>query len=145
MSRPRLDVQLCVLCHTARRYGPHPTWDLLGIDYTQKVSPDAEFPIFVPRLDLFVRFLVANVGPTGIAVRVWRLYDDGTNREKVGKLQTVVPFAPDELVREHTFRLVNVPLTGEGQYAVRMCRRIRHRWKGVRWRVLGADYFFVER
>lgn len=70
MSRPRPDVQLCVLCHTARRYGPHPTWDLLGVDYTHTVPPDAEFPRYLPRLDLFVRFLVANLGPTDIAVRV---------------------------------------------------------------------------
>jgi hypothetical protein len=114
------------------------------VDYRRQVPPDTEFPYTVPQLDLFVRFFVASLGPTNIAVRVWRLNDDGTSREKVSELQTAVPFAPDELVREHTFRLVNVPLTGEGQYVVRVCRPVRL-WKGSGWRVLGTDYFFVTR
>ena len=83
MNRRRLEVQFCVLNDITRRYGPHPTSDLLGVDYFRPVPADTEFPYTMPRLDLFVRFLVARLGPTEIAVRVRRLKDDGTNGERV--------------------------------------------------------------
>jgi hypothetical protein len=145
MSRPRLDVQFCVLCHTARRYGPHPTWDLLGVDYTYAVPSDKEFPATCPHIDLFVRFLVKDLGPTDIAVRVWWLHPDGTNREHVSHHVFPVPFNPALLVREDAFRLANIHLPGEGMYTVRVCKQVRHRWKGFRWRVMGSDYFRVMR
>jgi hypothetical protein len=145
MNRRRLEVQFCVLNDITRRYGPHPTSDLLGVDYFRPVSADTEFPYTIPRLDLFVRFLVARLGPTEIAVRVRRLKDDGTNGERVAELRTVVPFDPADTVMERVFRLVNVPCTGEGRYAVRVCRHARRGWKGLRWRVLGTDYFLVQR
>jgi hypothetical protein len=145
MSRPALEVQLCVLARTARRYGPHPTWDLLGVDFTRTVPPDTEFPRTIPRLDLLVRFLKARMGPTDIAARVWWLHPDGTSRELTSHHVFPVSFDPAERVREEPFRLINVHLPGEGLYAVRVCRRVRHRWKGMRWRVLGADYFRVVR
>ena len=145
MSRTRLEVQQCVLCHTARRYGPGPTWDLLGIDYTQRLPPDAEFPFHLPRADLFVRFLVTNGGPVEMAVRVWWLYPDGTNCGRMHDYRSTVAFPAGTVTHEHPFRLVNIPLRGEGLYTVRVCQRKRHRWKGPRWRVLGADYFHVVR
>jgi hypothetical protein len=145
MSGRRLDVQVCLLNATTRRYGPHPTSDLLGVDYRMAVPPDTEFPRVVPRLDLFVRFVVAGVGPTEIEIRVIRLDDDGSVRERVSSFRHTVPFAPTERVREHSFRLANVRLTGEGLYAVRIGRRVRAGWRGVRWRTLGSDYFYVVR
>lgn len=145
MSRPRLDVQFCALCRTARRYGSHPTWDLLGLDYTQQFPPDTEFPRVIPRLDLFVRFLVAGGGPAGIAVRVWWLYPNGMDRERVLHRPFSVMLDPTAPVREDVFRLVNIPVPGEGLYAVRVCRRVRHRWKGLRWRVMKSEFFQVVR
>ncbi len=82
MSDKRLDVQFCVLSRTIRRYGPHPTADLLGVDYTYTVPPDTEFPREIAHLDLYARFLVAGLGPTAVAVRVVRLDDDGIIRER---------------------------------------------------------------
>lgn len=145
MSRSRLDVQLCVVNMTTRQYGPHPTSDLLGVDYLRTYPPDTEFPRTVDQLDVFVRFFVAEMNPTRIAVRVWHLHPDGSRRERVNEHRFVVPFHPDEVFREHVFRLKNVRIPGEGTYAVQVCRRSRHNWKGFGLRVLGTDYFHVVR
>ncbi len=56
-----------------------------------------------------------------------------------------VPFDPSDRVREQPFRLPFIRLSGEGLYAVQIGRRVRHRWKGVRWKILGTDYFHVVR
>jgi hypothetical protein len=138
-------MQLCVVNRATRQYGSHPTSDLLGVDYWYAVPPDTEFPWTIPRLDLFVRFLVAGLGPTAISVRVFRLADDGGVLARMCEYQFTVPFDPADRVREQSFRLPNVPLTGEGLYAVRVGRPFRHRWKGPRWRPLGTDYFYVVR
>jgi hypothetical protein len=119
--------------------------DLLGVGYTYTVPPDTEFPREIPRADVYVRFLVAGLGPTEIEVRVIRLDEQGETLQRVADHKYLVPFAPTERVREHVFRLANVRLTGEGVYAVRVGRRVRHRWKGMWWRTLGIDYFSVVR
>lgn len=144
MSRPRLDVQLCAVNTTTHQYGPDPpSNNLLGVDFLRAVPPDTEFPRTLGRLDVFVRFFVAHLESTTIAVRVWHLNPDGTDRERVNEYLFEVPFQPSEIFRDRVFRLVNVRLPGEGDYAVRVCRRARHKWKRDRWRVLATDYFRV--
>jgi hypothetical protein len=115
------------------------------VDYTFTLPPDAEFPRIIARMDLFVRFFVAGVGVTQVEVRVIRLNDDGSVYQQVTAYPFTVNFAPTDRVREMSFRLPNVRLTGEGLYAVRIGRRYKHRWKGIRWRTLGTDYFNVVR
>lgn len=134
-----------MLNRITRRYGPEPMSDLLGVGYTYTAPPDTEFPRIIPRLDLFVRFLVAGVGPTAVQVRVYRLDPDGSLLERVNQYQFTIPFTPTDRVREHVFRLPNIRIKGTGLYAVRIGRPVRHRWKGPRWRILGTDFFYVER
>ena len=143
MSRPRLNVQLCVVNATTHQYGPHPASNLLGVDFLREYSPDTEFPRTIGQFDVFVRFFVSNLGPSEIAVRVWHLNADGTNKERVNSYLFNVPFQTGEVFRDRVFRLLNVHLPGEGDYAVRVCRKVRHRWKGERWRVMATDYFRV--
>jgi hypothetical protein len=54
-------------------------------------------------------------------------------------------FDPTLFVREEVFRIANINLPGEGLYSVRVCKHVKHRWKGLRWRVMGSDYFRVVR
>lgn len=145
MARSRIDVQLCVVNKTTRQYGPDPESDLLGVNFLRSYPPDTEFPRVLKQVDVFVRFFVANAGLTRIAVRVWRLNQDGSNRERVNEFLFDVRFAPVDVFRDRVFRLLNVRLPGEGDYAVRVCRRGRHKWKGDRWLVLATDYFRVEK
>jgi len=143
MRRPRVTVQLCVVNKLTRQYGPEPDSDLLGVSFLRSYSPDTEFPRTVRRLDVFVRFFLSNAGSTRIAVRVWRLNSDGSNRERVNEYFFDVAFQRDEVFRDRVFRLINVRLPGEGDYAVRVCRQFRHKWRGERWRVLATDFFRV--
>jgi hypothetical protein len=62
----RLRVQHCVVNMTTRQYGPHPTSDLLGVDYFHTVPADTEFPRTLSKLELFVRF----IGTGGVAGRI---------------------------------------------------------------------------
>jgi hypothetical protein len=145
MNRPRLDVQVCLLSRVTRQYGPHPTSDLLGVDYTYTVPGYLEFPRRIPMTDLFVRFAVAEIGPTPIQIRVYRIDDDGSVMNRSSNFRFVVPFSPTDRVREHVFRLPNIRLPGTGLYAVKVGRVVRHRWRGLRWRTMATDYFLVER
>lgn len=148
MSRPRVFVQLCVVNMTTHQYGPHPTSNLLGVDYFRAYPPDTEFPRTIGRLDLFVRFLLRPpnaTDPFEIAVHVHRLNPDGTDRQQVNNFRFPVQVGQDAVAHDHVFRLVNIQIPGEGQYAVRVCRWGRHSWKGEGWRVLATDYFLVIR
>lgn len=145
MKRKRVAVQTCLLCEVGRRYGSLPTTDLLGIRYVRTVLPDTEFPTDIARADLFVRFWLAGAGRTSVAVRVYRLFADGSVRERVAHIPFDVTFHPDEVVREQVFRLVNITIPGEGMYAVRVCVRGKRDGYRPAWKVLGADFFRIER
>lgn len=148
MSRRRLDVQLCVANMTTKQYGPHPTSDLLGVDYLRSYLPDTEFPRTMSRLDVFARFFFDPPNPAdplAVAVRVWWLRADGRNRTLVNHFDFSVGVGPDATVHEQVFRLVNVNVPGEGVYAVRLCRPGRHRWKGRGWVARATDYYQVVR
>jgi len=83
-----------------------PKWggvtNLLGVDYLRTLPAETEFPRRVSKLDVFVRFFPRGSGPETLAVEVWWLNDDGTEREKVHTYLQEVPFANDEERSETT-------------------------------------------
>jgi hypothetical protein len=145
MAGKRLDVHYCVLNTLTRRYGPNQTSDLLGVEYQYRVPPDTEFPKLVFKMDLFTRFFLAGVGPTELAIRIIRHDADSEFLHVVNDYRFVVPFDPAMRVYDHVFRLTQVRLTGTGQYTIQIGRQIRHRWRGLRWRRIGTEFFEVTR
>lgn len=148
MRRPRYRVQLCVLSSSASRYGPYPAYNLLGVEYFRSYLPDTEFPRTISQVSLFVRLFLEPPNPTdpfNVVIQVWRLKPDGADREQVNNFTFPVQVDRDAAAHSHAFRLRNVHIPGEGQYAVRVCRRRRRSWKGEVWRVLATDYFVVIR
>ena len=141
----RLDVHYCVQNALTRRYGPTQVSDLLGVDYHYAVPPDTEFPKEIRHMDLFTRFFLAGVGPTELAIRITRYDGEGEILEVVNDYRFLVPFVPSMRVYDHVFRLTDIRLTGTGMYSIRIGRRVRHRWKGLRWRKLGTEFFEVTR
>ncbi|MFO0847003.1 MAG: hypothetical protein U0871_00380 [Gemmataceae bacterium] len=143
MSRPRLLAHVVVVSADVSRWGG--TTTLIGVDYAHQLPADTEFPRTVRKLDVFTRFFVYGGGPETVRVEVWWLSPDGTDRQLVHGYNHEVPFDPTESVRDWVFRLTNVRLPGEGRYAVRVCRLVRTRARGLHWRPLRADYFQVAR
>ncbi|MBY0458434.1 MAG: hypothetical protein K2V38_13930 [Gemmataceae bacterium] len=132
---------------TTRQHGPHPTSDLLGVDYVYEVPPDTEFPRFVPRIDLFTRFYLRNAPPCEFFVRVWWL--DAPRRRR-GQMTGehgpfTVPFPVNALVYDHVFRIANLRLSGLGVYALRLVRYHRNQWDPKRAGLLAQTHFRVER
>lgn len=146
MSRRRLEVQVCLLSGVIRQYGSTTTSDLLSVCYYVAVPQDAEPPFLVHRMDLFVRFLITDIGPKQIGIRVRRLNAAGAVTDRVNDYTFRVPFARTDRIREHSFRLANLQLPGLGLYAVRVGRWVKRKhWERERWRTLGSDYFEVVR
>lgn len=133
---------------TTRQYGPHPTSDLLGVDYVHEVPADTEFPRWLARVDLFARFYLMDANPCEFYVRAWWL--DYPRRRK-GKFidqfgPFTVNFVPGETVRDHVFRVVNLQLPGVGRYALRLVRPKTADWKSLRrMSILKETHFRVER
>src|SRR5690349_9309636 len=135
MSR-RVTVHPFVANLTTRQSGPHPTSDLLGVDYIYEVPADTEFPRWLVRVDLFTRFYLRRARPTQFLIRViWR--DAPTSRQPCARHYGpfAIPFQPADVVHDHAFRLVNVQLDGAGWYDVVLYRR-RHGPTGQRWKRL---------
>ena len=141
MARPRLWVHYCVASHTTRRYGPLPEHDLLGVSYLRPLPAAAEFPQAIRTLDLFVRFFNSGIRAVTVAVRVWRLDENGRNRERVAEYLFELVFDADRIDHDRAFRLVNIPVPEPGLYALRVCRPTR----GGRWDIMGTEYLRVER
>jgi hypothetical protein len=55
---------------TTRQYGPHPTSDLLAVDYIHEVPPDTEFPRWLPRMDVFTRFYLTRARPVEFVIQI---------------------------------------------------------------------------
>jgi hypothetical protein len=144
MSR-RIAVHHFVTNLTTRQFGPHPTSDLLGVDYVYEVPPDTEFPRALARVDLFTRFYLWSAQPCEFFVRVWWL---DAPRKRSGRLAGeygpfFVNFDPSAGVLDHVFRLVNVRLPGTGRYAVRLVR-YRGKW-AAKPKIYAQTHFNVER
>ena len=144
----RLRVQHCVLNMTTRQCGPHPTSDLLGVDYFRTVPADTEFPYTLGRVELFVRFFASNLAATRIRITVSWLNPDGTDRRTVYRRHHHLSptNGPGWVVDDRGFKLLFVVCPGEGKYAVRVWRRSRRGWQtGPDWRLLATEYFSVTR
>jgi hypothetical protein len=151
----RLDVQQCIVSTAIRQYGPNPTSDLLGVDYFYTVPADTEFPRTI-KLELFARFFGIDQSPTWVFLTVMYLSQNGSDREEVYRKRFDLPFLNQSgrVVLDRGFKLMNVLLVGEGEYAVRVLRPRRQRrqyntgskWQeSAEWRILAADYFAVGR
>jgi hypothetical protein len=137
----RLVVQHWIACLDAQVIpptAPSNFYDLLGVGHVHTFVGDVEFPAVIPQLNLFARF-VNGTGVKRFEVELVWFDSSGTVRsvENLGFEQ--VAFRPGELRRDVTFRYLNVPIGGVGEYALRLsCHRRR------RLRVLAHEYFSVE-
>jgi hypothetical protein len=132
---------------TTRQYGPHPTSDLLGVDYVHEVPADTEFPRWLARADLFTRFYLRDAAPCEFFVRVW--WVDHPRRRK-GQMTGehgpfIVNFRPDVAVLDHVFRIVNVRLPGTGLYELRLIRYRQGGYKGGTAAIYARTHFRVEK
>ena len=145
MSQARIVVHHFVANATTTRYGPHPTFNLLGVDFWQVFPPDAEFPQAVRQIDLFTRFYLTRARPAEFMIRVYRMNSAG---QAVEKMDEFGPFAVDfhrsEIVRDRSFRITNVRLTGTGNYAIRILCQRRSGWRAGKWAILRETHFRVE-
>src|SRR5690348_616839 len=104
---------------TTRQYGPHPTSDLLHVDYIHDVPPDTEFPRRVGRIDLFTRFYLEDADPTDFFVLVRWTDSPDQQRKRAGRYGPyTVYFRSADLVRDHLFRVENLQLLGVGRYTI---------------------------
>jgi hypothetical protein len=113
-------------------------YNLLGVGRVHTFAADVEFPAGIPVLNVFARF-VNGTGVKWFEVELVWFDSSGMVRsvENLGFEQ--VTFRPGELRRDVTFRYLNVPIGGVGEYALRLrCHRRR------RLRVLAHEYFSVE-
>jgi hypothetical protein len=145
MSR-RVVVHHFVANLTTRQYGPHPTSDLLGVDYRFDVPADTEFPRFFPRIDLFTRFYLHRAKPVEFKVRVlWLDAPAGVQNRARSYGPFPVPFQRTDQVIDHSFRLVNVRIEGAGRYEVLLLRRHNSNFEAGVWIRCAETHFFVER
>jgi hypothetical protein len=142
MNRFRLPVQHCVLARVVRQYGPHPTSDLLGVDYTLTAPADTEFPGFVGGVELFVR----NPRPAAVWVTITRLWPDGTDRAEVfrRRFDLSFPTHANPVMVDVGLKVPNLSLPGVSGYAVRIVRPTR-RAVGRVSKVYATEFFWVER
>ena len=135
-----------VATQTTRQYGPHPTSDLLHVDYIHDVPADTEFPRRLGQLDLFTRFYLENAGPTTFLILIdWTDSPDDRPR-RAGKYGPfTVVFQPTEVVHDHAFRVQNAQLPGTGRYTIMLLRRRSPDWKGRKYVKLTETHFTVER
>ena len=145
MSRPKIRVQHMVAGHSVRQYGSNPTSDLLGVAYRIIYSPDTEFPVTVPQIDVFTRFFVEHPGTDEFVVRVWSLGVSGQQPSFVrafGPHRVIFPV--DEVHLDCRFRVKYLQAPRPGMYALRLCRP-KAGWRGVRWSILATEYILINR
>jgi hypothetical protein len=131
---------------TTRQYGPHPTSDLLHVDYTYDVPADTEFARRIGRIDLFTRFYLEQAGPTTFFVLVRWTDSPDEQRKRVGRYGPyAASFQPTDIVRDLVFRVENIQLPGVGRYALLLICRRPPDWKGRKLRKLTETHFCVER
>jgi len=131
---------------TTRQYGPHPTSDLLGVDYIHDVPADTEFPRTLARVDLFTRFYLNGAKPTEFFVRVLWLDSPTPKLRRIGRYgPNLVSFQPNEAVHDHVFKVVNLRLAGAGRHRVLLLRKRTANWRGKRLAIIAQTHFTVER
>ena len=145
MSR-RVSVHHFVANMTTTQSGPHPTSNLLGVDYWYDVPADAEFPRRIGRMDLFTRFYLTRARPVEFFVRVLWLDVPTGGPRIIGRYgPELMSFRPDETVRDHVFKAVNLQVEGPGLHRILLLRERPANWRGRRFAVLAETHFFVRR
>lgn len=144
----RLRIQHCIVNGITRQYGPHPTSDLLGVDYFRTVPADTEFPYYVSSLELFVRFLGTRRIRGRVRITVSQIDDEGLDIRSIYDQLFLLPTANSDgiLVLDKGFKLINMMIPEEGTFAVRVHRRVRSRsWSPPDWRVLATEWICFSR
>jgi hypothetical protein len=145
MSR-RVRVHAFLAAATVSQSGLHPTSNLLGVDYWHEVPADAEFPRTIARLDLFTRFYLQNASPTEFIITIrWLDSPSRQERRPVRFGPFVVNFQRNEFVRDHSFRAINIRLSGVGRYSIRLVREVKPDWHGRRFVRLAETQLYVQR
>jgi hypothetical protein len=139
MAKPKVRVQHLVVCPSATvgRAGPLNPYTLHDVCYVYEIPADAEFPVLVPELWLYVRFF-DGVGSQTFGVDVVWLDAPGGEAGTCSYALPVVPFGPTPVVLERAWRLNQVRLEGPGRCEFRLHR-------GLSRRVLGSDFIEVRR
>lgn len=139
----RLRIQHCIINRITRQYGPHPTSDLLGVDYFHTISADVEYPYVVSQLELFVRFYCES--KLGGSILVTVSHESGTEpaEEPVYSQSYVLPDleANGSIIYDRSFKLKGLRISREGLFSIRVQRRIRRTfWQLPTWRILSTEY-----
>jgi hypothetical protein len=120
MSSPVL-VQHAILTRLVRQHSDRSVFDLLEVSYDYAVPADTEFPREVPQLDLFLRLIATDAGPTQLQVRLYHVNPRGELDLRKGWFDATRPLPFPEVGRvclDRTFRLINVSLGGPGLHAI---------------------------
>ncbi len=142
----RVSVHHFVANLTTTQSGPHPTSNLLGVDYWYDVPPDAEFPRTIGRMDLFTRFYLLRAKPVEFFIRVLWLDAPQRSRSEIGRFGPyTVGFKFDETVHDHVFKVFNIRLQGAGRHTIRLLRMQNGGWRGPRLGKMSETHFYVER
>ena len=145
MSR-RVAVHHFVANLTTRQYGPHPTSDLLGVDYWHDVPPDTEFPRTITRMDVFTRFYLRRANPVEFSVRIRWLDTPERKPRTIGHYGPyLVSFLPTHQVHDHVFHVSHIRVQGVGRHDVYLVRKRDAGWQGRRFVKVAETHFSVER
>jgi hypothetical protein len=137
----RPTVQHWIACLEVRAVRPvavNNFYDLLRVSPTHTLPADVEFPASYAQLDLFARFVG---GSSMWYFEIEALWVDAPGKPLQVALYgpSAVHFRPGQSVRDHNFRLNNIPLPGVGRYRFEL-------WllgRGPR-RMLAVEYLEVE-
>jgi hypothetical protein len=136
----RLRVQHWVACLEARvepPAGPRNLYNLYRVGYTHAVPINTEFPLPLPQLDMFARFVGGKYIAEFETQIVWVDALGGPRTVEIyGPL--LVSFRPDEPVRDAVFRLRHIPIEGPGRYRIQL-KAIKPR----RRRSLAIEYITI--
>lgn len=143
----RVSVHHFVAAATVSQAGQHPTSNLLGVDYIRDVPADTEFPRVSGRFDLFTRFYLKNAAPAEFALVVTWLDSPDAGRRRVWRSPAphFVSFRPDEIYRDHVFRIHSILLPGVGRYRIVLARYQPADYLGRTRGKIAMTHFLVER
>jgi hypothetical protein len=120
--------------------------DLFHVSYWLDVPADTEFPFIVPRLDVFVRFILRDTREHEFKVRL--LWDDPAR-----EIETLIgeygpyhtPAARGWVIHDRSFNLHNIQLRGAGLHTVEL-HRVKRFPSGYTESVnVRETHFYVER
>ncbi|MGL6095185.1 MAG: hypothetical protein ACRC7O_05195 [Fimbriiglobus sp.] len=97
-------------------------------------------------MDLFTRFYLERAGRTEFVIRV-RRRNPTLGRDESVRIFTgfSIDFHPAETVRDHSFRIVNIPIRGVGVHVIGLYRVRSKGWKVGRKVLTAETHFLVEK